>query len=198
MTPIETLARKNEKFSKLVAQLGNIELEKRDITFSSLSKIIINQQLSGSAADTIFGRLENLIERKGCKEPNQFLNIPDKDLRTIGISFSKIGFIKDLARRLDGNPDLICSWNSLNDNEALEAIQNLKGFGPWSANIILLSMGRKDVFPFDDTTLKKAYLNIYGKPLSKNLQEIDWAKPFRSFLARYFWRWVDEGMKELT
>ncbi len=198
MSPIETLAERDKNFSKLVAQIGKIEFEKREINFRTLAKIIINQQLSGSAADTIFGRLENLLELKECREPDQFLNIPDKDLRTIGISFSKIGFIKDLARRLDGNPDLICSWNSLNDNEALEAIQNLKGFGPWSANIILLSMGRKDVFPFDDTTLKKAYLNIYGKPLSKNLQEIDWAKPFRSFLARYFWRWVDEGMKELT
>ena len=198
MSPIETLAERDKNFSKLVAQIGKIEFEKREINFRTLAKIIINQQLSGSAADTIFGRLENLLERKECREPDQFLNIPDKDLRTIGISFSKIGFIKDLARRLDGNPDLICSWNTLNDNEALEAIQNLKGFGPWSANIILLSMGRKDVFPFDDTTLKKAHLNIYGKPLSKNLQEIDWAKPFRSFLARYFWRWVDEGMKELT
>ena len=198
MSPIETLAERDKNFSKLVAQIGKIEFEKRDINFRTLAKIIINQQLSGNAADTIFGRLENLLECNGYTEPNQFLNIPDKDLRTIGISFSKIGFIKDLAKRLDGNPELIHSWNSLNDNEALEAIQKLKGFGPWSANIILLSMGRKDVFPFDDTTLKKAYLNIYGKPLSKNLQEIDWAKPFRSFLARYFWRWVDEGMKELT
>ena len=74
-------------------------------------------------------------------------------------------------------------------------IQKLNGFGPWSGNIILLFyMGRPNVFPFGDTTLKKAYSNIYNQTLNKNLTELNWAEPYRSIVALYFWRWVDNGM----
>ena len=55
-------------------------------------------------------------------------------------------------------------------------------------------MGRIDIFPCNDATLQKAYNMIYEKKLSKNLSEINWAKPYRSILARYLWKWVDNGM----
>ena len=85
-----------------------------------------------------------------------------------------------------------------NDEDAKIEIQNLKGFGPWSANIILLFyLGRNDVFPYNDSTLQKAYYKIYGKHLSPNLLELNWARAYRSIIARYFLKWVDNGMKEL-
>ena len=40
-------------------------------------------------------------------------------------------------------------------------IQKHHGFGPWSANIILLFyMGRANIFPFGDATLKKAQKHL--------------------------------------
>ena len=130
--------------------------------------------------------------------PDFILNIEFQKLRKKGISNAKVKFIKDLAIEFLKSPYLVDEWLNLDDEKALVEIQKLNGFGPWSANIILLFyMGRSDIFPFGDTTLKKAHLSIYKTPFGKNLEELDWGKPYRSLVALYLWRWVDEGMIEL-
>lgn len=191
---IENLATKDKKFSLIVKQIGFINLKKRDLNLEALLKIIINQQLSNKVADVIFLRLKNETSVSQNIDPKTIMDIDNKVLRKLGISFSKISFMKDISEKIINSPNLIKSWENLENQEAITEIQKLKGFGPWSANIILLYMGRMDIFPYNDATLQKAYNMIYEKKLSKNLSEINWAKPYRSILARYLWRWVDNGM----
>ncbi|MDA9564567.1 hypothetical protein N9S02_01300 [Alphaproteobacteria bacterium] len=192
---IENLAIKDKKFSSIVKQIGFINLKKRDLNFDSLLKIIINQQLSNKVADVIFLRLKNETSVSGNIDPKTIIDLDPKVLRKLGISFSKISFMKEIAKNITKSPNLLKSWENLDDENALYEITKLKGFGPWSANIILLFyLGRNDIFPFNDSTLQKAYFNIYKKKLSKSLKEINWARPYRSIVALYFWRWVDKGM----
>ena len=195
---IQSLQNKDKNFSLLVKQIGEISLEKRELNFEKLLEIIINQQLSIHASNTIFQRLRDKIPNSELIIPRSIINFDDKTLRNLGISYSKISFMKETAKYFIDYPDVIQKWEKLNDEDAKIEIQNLKGFGPWSANIILLFyMGRNDVFPYNDSTLQKAYYQIYGKHLSPNLFEINWARPYRSIVARYLWKWVDNGMKEL-
>ena len=106
--------------------------------------------------------------------------------------------MKETAKHFIDYPYIIKKWENMNDEDAKIKIQELKGFGPWSANIILLFyMGRNNVFPYNDSTLQKAYFKIYGEKLSSNLSQIDWARPYRSIVARYLWKWVDNGAKKL-
>ncbi len=191
---IENLATKDKKFSLIVKQIGFISLKKREINFEVLLKIIINQQLSNQVADVIFLRLKNEISVSKNIDPKTIMDIDNEVLRKLGISFSKISFMKDISEKIINNPNLIKSWENLENQDAITEIQKLKGFGPWSANIILLYMGRMDIFPYNDATLQKAYNIIYEKKLSKNLSEINWAKPYRSIFAKYLWKWVDNGM----
>ena len=193
---INKLASKNRKFEKLFNQIGIIDIAPRNLDFASMVKIIINQQLSNKVAEIIYKRLHSLSVKV---RPENILDLGDEELRKIGISYSKIKFIKDLAIAFLKNPNLIQSWRQLDDASALIEIQKLNGFGKWSANIILLFyLQRDDIFPDNDSTLNRAYEKIYGKKLSKNLEEIEWAKPNRSLLARYLWKWVDKGMKDLS
>ena len=195
---IENLATKNKKFSLIVKQIGFINLKKRDLNFEALLKIIINQQLSNQVADVIFLRLKNELSFSENIDPKTIMDIDPKVLRKLGISFSKISFMKEIASNITNSPNLLKSWENLDDENAFYEITKLKGFGPWSANIILLFyMGRNDIFPFNDSTLQKAYFKIYNKKLSKYLTEINWARPYRSFFASYLWKWVDNGMMEL-
>jgi len=195
---IQSLQNKDKNFSLLVKQIGEISLEKRELNFEKLLEIIINQQLSIHASNTIFQRLRDKIPDSELITPRSIINFDDKTLRNLGISYSKISFMKETAKYFIDYPDVIQKWEKLNDEDAKIEIQNLKGFGPWSANIILLFyMGRNDVFPYNDSTLQKAYYKIYGKYLSTNLLELNWARPYRSIVARYLWKWVDNGMKEL-
>ncbi len=185
---------KDDKFKLVVKQVGYIQFKTTPLNFEQLLKIIINQQLSNHVADVIFLRLKNRISGSEHIEPQKLIDCDNNDLRELGISFSKISFMKDISEKIINSPNLIKSWENLENQEAITEIQKLKGFGPWSANIILLYMGRMDIFPYNDATLQKGYNMIYEKKLSKNLSEINWAKPYRSILARYLWKWVDNGM----
>ena len=188
----------NPNFNAIVTQIGEIEFKKRDITFKSLIRIIINQQLSNAVAKVIFARLESIFPDTNDISPFEIHITDSEKLKNIGLSKGKVTYIKSLANEFIANPNLVKKWATLDDENAKIEIQKIKGFGPWSANIILLSfMGRSDIFPYGDSTLRKAFLNVYGINLSETLEEIEWARPYRSILALYFWRWVDNGMKPL-
>lgn len=191
---LEYLSNKNEIFSSLVKQVGLISFNKRDLKFESLIKIIINQQLSNNVANVIFLRLKELNLHKEIT-PAFISKIDFDKIRNQGVSNSKATFMKDLSSEFLKTPKIIDKWKQLDDENAFLEIQKHNGFGPWSANIILLFyMSRPNIFPFGDSTLKKAYQNIYSKTLNKDLKELNWAEPYRSIVALYFWRWVDSGM----
>ena len=192
------LTKKNKTFLSLVRQIGPISFKKRDLKFESLVKIVINQQLSNKVADIIFSRLKNISNSNNEITPKFINDLKFNELRNIGISNSKVEFIKDLSRDFLKSPRIIEKWQLLEDQEIFFEIQKHNGFGPWSANIILLFyMGKPNIFPIGDSTLKKAYQNIYNKPLDKELKKLKWAEPFRSIVALYFWRWVDNGMNKI-
>ena len=93
---------------------------------------------------------------------------------------------------------MLKSWEKLDDHEAKAEIQNLKGFGNWSSDIVLLFyLGRKNIFPFGDATLNKAVIKLYNQDISKDLSFLDWARPYRGILALYLWKWVDNGMTDI-
>lgn len=195
---IQNLQNQDKTFSLIVKQIGYISLEKKELNFEELIKIIINQQLSNHVSKIIFQRLRDKITHSELISPLSIINFDNKKLRDLGVSYSKISFMKETAKCFIDYPYIIEQWNNMNDEDAKNEIQQLKGFGPWSANIILLFyMGRNDVFPYNDSTLQKAYYKIYGKKLSSNLSQIDWARPYRSIIARYLWKWVDNGAKKL-
>ena len=195
---INTLIRRDKIFNLLVNQLGFIKKKKRNLNFEVLLKIIINQQLSNKVANTIFLRLKKLLTLSEEITPSCILGLESNKIREVGISFSKISFIKDLSKELIKKPKFIDVMKELDDENAKIQIEKLKGFGPWSSNIILLFyLDRIDIFPEGDTTLIKAYKNIYKKELDKKLTAINWAIPYRSILALYFWKWVDNGMHPL-
>ena len=195
---IEELKKTNNIFNLLVQQLGTIEFEKRTLVFESLIKIIVNQQLSSSAAKVIFSRISDLFPNSQEISPEDIKGINSLSLRGAGISNSKVGFIKSLADEFIENPDLINQWEELDQEQALVEIQKLKGFGVWSANIILLFyLGKQNIFPIGDSTLNKAYTSLFGSELDKELSVINWCEPYKSILALYLWNWVDAGMKEL-
>lgn len=190
---------RNNKFKLIVKQLGPLKFTTRPLNFESLLKIIINQQLSSKVANVIFLRLKNLFISSKFINPDCILKIKSDKLRNIGISYSKIDFMKNLAKEIKKNPNTFRDWKKLTDHDAKIEIQKLNGFGPWSSNIILLFyMGRQDIFPEGDSTLKKAYEKIFNKNLDEGMSEVNWAKPYRSILAIYLWKWVDNGMIPLN
>jgi 3-methyladenine DNA glycosylase/8-oxoguanine DNA glycosylase len=165
--------------------------------FGDLIFAIVNQQLSGKAAETIYNRLEKKLGKKGVT-PKSIKNISSASMRACGLSESKAKAMKGFADAvLKGNIDLI-KIIELPDVEVIEALTSLKGIGPWTAEMILMhSLGRTDIFSAGDLGLRKGIMRLYGlkkMPSDKTIVKLSkkWS-PYRTYAAKVIWRVADEG-----
>ena len=92
---IDNLVKRDSKFSLLVDQLGLLKIEQKTLTFESLLKIIINQQLSNTVANVIFLRLKTLFNSSKKINFDLILFSNVDEMRKTGISFAKISFMKN-------------------------------------------------------------------------------------------------------
>lgn len=184
--------------------------------FKALVVAMVNQQLSGKAADTIFKRFEALFAEPkspwrifGAKKkygavaprsmakkfpsPEAVLAMSRARMRRAGLSRMKIEFIKDLARNiLDGTVNFraMKMWS---DEEVIEHLTRVKGIGRWTAEMFLMfSLGREDVFSYGDLGLRNAMQRLYKLPAPPTPQQAArisgaW-RPYRSLASRYLWR----------
>ena len=70
--------------------------------------------------------------------PSALLNIEGESLRGAGLSYRKIEYVKGLAAAVTGNEFDVDGLERMSDEEAIQAITHLRGFGRWSAEIYLM------------------------------------------------------------
>lgn len=200
MTPAEyaratrRLARRDPIIRNLIRQYGpcGMAAAQRDDHFAAIVKSITAQQLSVKASRTIYQRVASLFP-SGVPTPEGFASISDETLRAVGLSRQKIVYVRDLsAKVLDGTLPLK-ALDTLDDEEAIEAIICVKGLGRWSAEMFLMfRLHRPDVMPVDDlgimNAIKKAY-RLRTRPKPKRMLQIAEAwRPYRSVACWYLWR----------
>jgi DNA-3-methyladenine glycosylase II len=191
-----------EHFKKADAKLHKASLDfkigdirrSKDV-FRDIVRAIAGQQLSGKAAETIFGRLVTLVG-KGGVTPKTVLAQSDADLRACGLSGAKARAIRSLAESVAAgkfDPELI---HTHEDAEVIAKLTSVKGIGPWTAEMILMfSLGRRDVFSKGDLGLRKGVMHLYGlrkMPTDAFLDKVSKAwSPYRTYAARVLWRVAD-------
>lgn len=168
--------------------------------FKTLCLSIASQQLSTKAADTIFRRFCALFPPGGCPTPERVMTLTDAEIRAVGFSGPKVGFIKDLAAHvLDGRLDLKGLKNHP-DDEVMRQLVAVKGIGRWTAEIFLMfRLGRLDVLPADDLGLMNAAHRAYRlrkRPTPDKLRQLGetW-RPYRSVAAWYLWQSLEFSPK---
>lgn len=169
-----------------------ITLQKSQDYFSDLVEAIICQQLSDKAGATIFGRFQKLFPKEKIT-PESVLSLTDAAIRSVGPSWSKVRFIKNLAQAVaDGTLEL-GAFDGRSDEEVIKALTQIKGIGPWTAEMFLMfTLGREDVFSHGDLGLKRAIKNLYRfkkEPTRKQIEKISrkWS-PYRTYACRILWR----------
>jgi DNA-3-methyladenine glycosylase II len=166
---------------------------KRDY-FAALCEDIIGQQLSAKAADSIFARFEKLFGKKQIT-PEKILKLSGEAIRGVGTSWAKVKSLKDLAQRVKQKQIHLDKLEQLNNEQALAELIQVKGVGPWTAEMFLIfTLKREDVFSFGDLGLNKAIIRLYGlkRPSRTRLEKIikPWT-PYRSFGALSLWYSLD-------
>lgn len=163
--------------------------------FRTASRIVVGQQLSYAAATTIWNRVVALAPRW---TPSEVARIAPARLRAAGLSGSKTGFIREAARRVEAGEIDFRRIRRLDDDAAAEALRDIKGFGPWSAEMFLIfGLGREDVFSVGDAGLRRAVTTLYRVPggsYERRVAEIAarW-RPHRSLASRILWAWLDHA-----
>lgn len=175
-----------------------LQLKKAPSVFAALAEAIVYQQLSNKAAATIFGRLCARLPRgRAGLTPERLQALSDADIRACGISRPKLKSLRDLARRASaGEVPTLANARKMEDAVIVERLVAVHGIGRWSAEMFLMFfLGRPDVLPIDDYSLRKAYAKAFGKrkpPLPGTLARIGarWA-PYRTVASWYLWRVLD-------
>jgi DNA-3-methyladenine glycosylase II len=196
---LEVLRRSDRAMARLIQRAGPCTLKPqvRLQPYQALVRSVTHQQLNGTAARTIFGRLLALFPGRSFPRPEDLLAAPDEKLRSAGLSRAKTVAIKDIAQKtLDGVVPSRRQATRLSDAEIIERLTVIRGVGPWTVEMFLLfTLGRPDVWPVTDFGVRNGFALTYGlkalphpKDLLKHGER--W-RPFRSTAAWYLWRAVD-------
>jgi len=187
------------RLKAVAARIGEIpHRHRRTEGFEALISIVVSQQLSVAAADTIFGRLKT---RVAPFTPERVLAAEAEHLRLCGLSAPKQRHIKSIAAAItDGSLDLI-GLGALHDEDARAQLVAVKGIGPWTADIYLMSaLGRADVWPVGDVGLQAATQRALGlrkRPTEKQMEKLSQAwRPWRTVAARMLWIHEDSMRRE--
>jgi DNA-3-methyladenine glycosylase II len=180
----------DKRLHPIVKRVGPLPHRKRrEEGFEALVSIVVNQQLSVAAADTIFGRVKAKVAPF---TPEQLLATESEVLRACGLSGPKQKHMKSIASAIvDGTLDLK-RVRTMHDDDARAHLIAVKGIGPWTADIYLMSsLGRADIWPVADVGLQAAIyraLNLRKRPNEKQMERLskDW-RPWRTIVARMLW-----------
>ena len=166
-----------------------------DVYFGLLRSIAY-QQLSGRAAGTIFGRFLELFN-DGYPHPTQLLELSTDDLRAVGMSRPKAGYLHNVAEFWREHHLLNADWSAYADQEILDLLTRIKGVGQWTVEMVLMFvLHRPDVLPLDDLVVRRNAIALFGideerfrgRKLNAELLRVTepW-RPFRSYASRVLW-----------
>ena len=186
------LARRDPILRELMRTHGPCRLAARQHTdpFKALTRAIVGQQLSAKAAATIFSRFEALFD--AFPTPAQVLAVPDDRLRGVGLSSQKLGYLRDLCRRIVEGELPLDVLDRMDDEAVIENLTQVKGIGRWTAEMFLIfRLERPDVLPVGDLGIVRAVQRAYKlrkAPSPDRLTRIGEAwRPYRSVACWYLW-----------
>ncbi|MEV4562595.1 DNA-3-methyladenine glycosylase 2 family protein [Nonomuraea sp. NPDC049419] len=148
--------------------------------FELAVRAVVGQQISVAGARTLLGRIVARAAAPGGLFPTP-AQLLDTDLSGLGMTNRRIDTLKDLAARLaDGQLDLDGGQDPA---EAVAALLEVRGIGPWTAGYIALRALRDpDAWPTGDLVLVKrmAALGIPNDHIER------W-RPWRAYAALHLW-----------
>ena len=158
----KTYLYKRDKVMRKLLSVYKGHLTTRNNFFYSLTRSITSQQISVSAADSVFSKFEKKC--KGKINPKIVSRLTITDLRRCGLSRMKALGIKSLADKIldkSFNPKLI---KKMSDEEAINYLSTLRQIGRWSSEMVLIFFyNRPNIWPVQDIGLLRAISNNYKK-----------------------------------
>ena len=194
------LSHVDKRIEKLIDKFGPPNFNLMNNYYESLIRSIVYQQLSGKAASIIYERFLDLFVFDIYPEPKDILAVSIETLRSSGLSYQKVNYIRDLSEKWQDGTMNLTDIDSMTDEEISSELIKVKGIGQWTADMFLMfTLGRPDVFPFGDLGIQKGVMiltNMNRLPTQKEMERKTkkW-QPYRTVAAWYLWKLVDGPFK---
>ena len=119
--------------------------------FVSLSRIILEQQVSLASAKAHFIKLNNYLSEFS---PAEILKLTDEEMRACQISRQKAEYLRALSQSVIKKE---LNFDELSEMDAVDVrkrLTSIKGIGNWTTDIYLMfCLQNKDIFPLGDIAL---------------------------------------------
>jgi DNA-3-methyladenine glycosylase II len=184
-----TLATRDRHLAVIYKAHGVPPMWGRRPGFPTLLRIVLEQQVSLISARAMFERLKsNFVPFT----PERFIESGEAYLRSLGLTRQKAGYCVQVAHAFTNGH--LKSIGRMSDEEAHLTLLEIKGVGPWTANIyLLMALRRPDIWPDGDIALATAVTKLrkLNARLSfQNLEQMAEAwRPYRSVAARMLWQY---------
>jgi DNA-3-methyladenine glycosylase II len=195
LTPFYSLLAKTPRLRALKDKLYGLKPTRPVTLFEMAVTAITEQQISLAAANKIRSRIEQkfgepVVDRWVFPEPQTLAKALFEDLRSCGLSRQKTQYILDLAGKIAGGTLDLDVLKKQDDDTARETIMNLRGFGRWSADYILIrGLARPDCVPVDDLGIRDVVGEYLGNGQRVSALEVtnklEPFRPYRGLLAFY-------------
>ena len=187
---LRSLLRNHPELKSSYKAKGILPWKKQPDGFRGLVYIILAQQISTVVATHLVRRMNDALPEI---TPKRLLKTDDEKFRAMGVSSQKISYCKDLAERMAKGAFDTDSLPGMDDAAAQKTLTELKGIGPWSAEIYLMfCLGRGNIWPAGDIALQKGLQKIHNlkiRPTPDKARKLGqkWS-PHRSAASLIVWR----------
>ena len=156
----------------------------------ALAYLIIEQQVSFKAAIAIKKRFIQKVENL---TNDQVIDLDDKDLQSVGISFRKAIYIKNVFEYFkNNNYDFVNATNQ----EVINELTKIKGIGVWSSEMFLMFvLMRINIFSKGDLALMNSIKINYKIDIKDDYKLnslVESWSPFKSVASLLLWKSIEE------
>lgn len=173
----------------VVEENGIISIQPAQDSFNRIVRSIVGQQISTSAADSIFDELESSVRISA----SEISKTPIEVLKENGLSQSKASAVRELSMTWEENGWSRDFFMTLDNDEIHELLTGVTGIGPWTADMALIfCFGRQDVFPVTDLGIRNAMNALLDDSVERDemLVVAEHWQPYRSYAALYLWKYI--------
>jgi DNA-3-methyladenine glycosylase II len=193
---VETLTSSHKIFFKIKEQYGIPPNWQRPPGFVSLSRIILEQQVSLASAEAHFNKLNSYLPEF---LPTEILKLTDRQMRNCQISRQKSKYLRELARALLTKDLILENLQELDPEAIRQKLTSIKGIGDWTTDIYLMfCLQSKDIFPLRDLALITTIKELTRVKTAVGIITLTrkW-KLYRSLAAYFLWYYYLKKRKKI-
>ena len=185
---VKALLRRDKVFGGIQKLYGVPPNWSRPQGFISLSKIILEQQVSLASAHAHFIKLHTYIKEF---TPAQILTLTDDEMRNCQISRQKAKYLRELSLAVTTRTIDLDALPGLSEPEIRRQLTAIKGIGHWTTDVyMMLCLQAKDIFPIGDIALVNTVRELTGvEDREEILSHAERWKSYRSLATYFMWHY---------